>query len=587
MERTSVNLETLKDVPGYRVILKTVLQSQIQQLVEQLSKHTEEEAVFLTASLGDGTISHIGSGVGKEFLQENDEVKSKFLAFCLKRHHEISTNKQSKLPKSQDQGPVPLKITGSSIGSSHRHSPYSTSFSKRRNSQRQPPKTPSDQSHNDLNETVIKENDRKILESVSIELAQDYENENVDEYDVTDNEGLSDDLEESDQKSNKIIIKNVTGHYEPNTHADTMGNNNLDAFIPTSNVKDEHVHTSESSAQINAGSGLQFGVCKDISSGVGPAGPSASAATGVYTDLQDSPFVGESILETQETIETVFSSSSEFVQKRTVYIEKDGHYCCDECDFTSNFTHNMRKHLWKVHQREEYKPLNAAPQFTKVDGLYRCEQCPFTSVVSSNLKQHIGCKHRKQKFKCGICEKTYNSKYRLGGHIKAIHENKKLLCHICSKQFNTRRSLNFHLRKAHEKDYVEKFHCKICDKYFSDSRHFDGHMNMHSGKKTNMCDICGRSFHYYCSLTKHRETCTGMVRKPTPAPKVIICDICGAEFTRRSNLNEHRNGVHGQNLFDRECLCGKTFKWRNSLRRHRQICEVWNLNGKLNILEQE
>ncbi|XP_053382981.1 uncharacterized protein LOC123539664 isoform X7 [Mercenaria mercenaria] len=286
MERTSVNLETLKDVPGYRVILKTVLQSQIQQLVEQLSKHTEEEAVFLTASLGDGTISHIGSGVGKEFLQENDEVKSKFLAFCLKRHHEISTNKQSKLPKSQDQGPVPLKITGSSIGSSHRHSPYSTSFSKRRNSQRQPPKTPSDQSHNDLNETVIKENDRKILESVSIELAQDYENENVDEYDVTDNEGLSDDLEESDQKSNKIIIKNVTGHYEPNTHADTMGNNNLDAFIPTSNVKDEHVHTSESSAQINAGSGLQFGVCKDISSGVGPAGPSASAATGVYTDLQ-------------------------------------------------------------------------------------------------------------------------------------------------------------------------------------------------------------------------------------------------------------------------------------------------------------
>ncbi|XP_053382978.1 uncharacterized protein LOC123539664 isoform X4 [Mercenaria mercenaria] len=287
MERTSVNLETLKDVPGYRVILKTVLQSQIQQLVEQLSKHTEEEAVFLTASLGDGTISHIGSGVGKEFLQENDEVKSKFLAFCLKRHHEISTNKQSKLPKSQDQGPVPLKITGSSIGSSHRHSPYSTSFSKRRNSQRQPPKTPSDQSHNDLNETVIKENDRKILESVSIELAQDYENENVDEYDVTDNEGLSDDLEESDQKSNKIIIKNVTGHYEPNTHADTMGNNNLDAFIPTSNVKDEHVHTSESSAQINAGSGLQFGVCKDISSGVGPAGPSASAATGVYTDLQD------------------------------------------------------------------------------------------------------------------------------------------------------------------------------------------------------------------------------------------------------------------------------------------------------------
>ncbi|XP_053382980.1 zinc finger protein 711-like isoform X6 [Mercenaria mercenaria] len=453
MERTSVNLETLKDVPGYRVILKTVLQSQIQQLVEQLSKHTEEEAVFLTASLGDGTISHIGSGVGKEFLQENDEVKSKFLAFCLKRHHEISTNKQSKLPKSQDQGPVPLKITGSSIGSSHRHSPYSTSFSKRRNSQRQPPKTPSDQSHNDLNETVIKENDRKILESVSIELAQDYENENVDEYDVTDNEGLSDDLEESDQKSNKIIIKNVTGHYEPNTHADTMGNNNLDAFIPTSNVKDEHVHTSESSAQINAGSGLQFGVCKDISSGVGPAGPSASAATGVYTDLQDMIDLQEEIVEETHVLteppKKTFHFSSELQRKPSRYTSKDGHYNCDECDFSSKFTHNLRKHLWQIHQRKEFEPLNTAPRFTKRKGLYHCEYCSFKTKFSPSLNQHINVLHKKFTYKCGICDKSYNSSFNLKEHIRCVHENKKIVCEFCSKLFNARSTLYNHLKKTH------------------------------------------------------------------------------------------------------------------------------------------
>jgi len=52
--------------------------------VEQLAAHTEEESIILTASVQDGTLSHIGSLSGKGFLQDNEEFKSQFLGYCLK-----------------------------------------------------------------------------------------------------------------------------------------------------------------------------------------------------------------------------------------------------------------------------------------------------------------------------------------------------------------------------------------------------------------------------------------------------------------------------------------------------------------------
>ncbi|XP_053379953.1 uncharacterized protein LOC128548616 [Mercenaria mercenaria] len=84
MAGMSSDLEILKDIPGYKAILKSVLKSQIQLLIEQLSDHTGEETIILTASVHDGTLSHLGSNTGKGFLDGRDEIKSQFLAFCLK-----------------------------------------------------------------------------------------------------------------------------------------------------------------------------------------------------------------------------------------------------------------------------------------------------------------------------------------------------------------------------------------------------------------------------------------------------------------------------------------------------------------------
>ncbi|XP_045181736.2 myoneurin-like isoform X5 [Mercenaria mercenaria] len=89
--------DVIKEIPGYKVILKAVLKSQIQQLVGQLAASTDEESVILTASVADGTLSHLGSDSGKGFLEDHEDIKSQFLGFCLKKHHRKKQEEKERL----------------------------------------------------------------------------------------------------------------------------------------------------------------------------------------------------------------------------------------------------------------------------------------------------------------------------------------------------------------------------------------------------------------------------------------------------------------------------------------------------------
>lgn len=105
-------LNAFKDIPGYKAILKAVIKSQIQFLVEQLSQQAGEESVLLTASLSDGTLSHLGSESGKVFLDRNDDFKSQFLGFCIKRHHTTMSKAgvKKKPPTAKRSVPFGFKI---------------------------------------------------------------------------------------------------------------------------------------------------------------------------------------------------------------------------------------------------------------------------------------------------------------------------------------------------------------------------------------------------------------------------------------------------------------------------------------------
>ena len=52
--------------------------------VEQVFDIVGEESLVLTASIDDGTFSHLGSENAKFFIEDYEDVKSQFLGFCLK-----------------------------------------------------------------------------------------------------------------------------------------------------------------------------------------------------------------------------------------------------------------------------------------------------------------------------------------------------------------------------------------------------------------------------------------------------------------------------------------------------------------------
>lgn len=77
--------DELKDLPGYKAILKAVLKQQIQMLIEQLNENTGEETLVLSANINEGTFSYLGSEYGKNFLKQEASIKPKFLGYCLRK----------------------------------------------------------------------------------------------------------------------------------------------------------------------------------------------------------------------------------------------------------------------------------------------------------------------------------------------------------------------------------------------------------------------------------------------------------------------------------------------------------------------
>lgn len=79
----------IKEIPGYKLVLQTILKSLIQQMVEQLAEYGEEETVVLTTSVANYCFSPLGSKSGLAFLEQRADIKSDFMQFCLKHTSQL------------------------------------------------------------------------------------------------------------------------------------------------------------------------------------------------------------------------------------------------------------------------------------------------------------------------------------------------------------------------------------------------------------------------------------------------------------------------------------------------------------------
>ncbi|XP_060589059.1 zinc finger protein 692-like isoform X2 [Ruditapes philippinarum] len=508
------DMEVIKDIPGYKVILKAIIKSQIQQLVEQLASTTEEESVILTASVADGTLCHLGSDSGKVFLEDHEDIKSQFLGFCLKRHHKkkqeqerkeaqekeeaLARNMQAVTPPRYDgmgnrmgfmsqrsprfqsprqQGPHPVSMSrvasrGRVVISGNRHQPYSMarparptlSFDQQVRSPAQGPGPMVTPVRNTkLDGQVIKiepeDEDEKSNQSAN-------ENTNV-QSDVKTN------ISESSQPSSPSI--------KPSTPSQTQG--------PSASDNEDARSESSSSTIPNEASDLKF-------SDTNPA-----AGLSLDSDLSNILPTDSSVNEpstsqgneqgTMEGLDPNISVKLEAFGDSEMDLEITG----VELGQNTLTQEQMSSQEWmanvqNVMQGASGSSADMAGQQGYISSFDMLPEIFDGSVEVSSpsrTKQWLPGDEKKKE-SCPECGKCFRQKWQVVRHMKVHTEQ---------------------LRKVQKPRYSStptrslRYVCEFCTKTFPDNWKLQGHRRMHTGERPFVCQICGRDFKTKRSLQSH------------------------------------------------------------------------------------
>ncbi|XP_017893327.1 zinc finger protein 16-like isoform X2 [Ceratina calcarata] len=197
--------------------------------------------------------------------------------------------------------------------------------------------------------------------------------------------------------------------------------------------------------------------------------------------------------------------------------------------------------------------------------------------MSFSLSPEGNCKNDKVQMQsinlvCPVCDAGYINKKEFYSHLR-IHAGDVLLKQVqCSRKDENDES-ETEPEYSSQKKIVDNFYenilrpfkCQQCELTFDRASQYDyHHRSIHLGEKSQLCEICGKSFFRKTDLRTHLNIHLGT--------NICICEVCGKKFNHISNLIRHCRMHSGVKLYPCS-ICGKRFTQISSLARHKRIHE--------------